>query len=137
MDAGDYVPDSVTNAMVRDRVGQTDCEPGFLLDGYPRTTAQVHELDGMLAERGQALDAAVELTADPEEVVSRLLGRAQVEGRTDDTEPVIRRRLEIYSEQTEPLTRLYADRGVLVQVDGMGDVDSVTDRLVEALKKWA
>jgi adenylate kinase len=137
MDAGEYVPDEITNAMVRDRIAAPDTVHGFLLDGYPRTTAQVHELDNMLAERGQALDAAVELTADPEEVVSRLLGRAQVEGRADDTEPVIRRRLEVYSDQTAPLTRLYADRGVLVQVNGMGDVDTVTDRLVEALEKWA
>ncbi|KAE8762204.1 adenylate kinase [Georgenia thermotolerans] len=133
MDAGEYVPDEVTNAMVRDRLAQPDAVPGFLLDGYPRTADQVAELDGMLSGDGQRLDAVVELTADTDEVVTRLLKRASEQGRADDTEPVIRRRLEVYAEQTAPLARLYADRGLLVQVDGIGEIDEVTDRILAAL----
>jgi adenylate kinase len=133
MDAGEYVPDSITNAMVEDRLARPDVERGFLLDGYPRTAAQVEELDRMLAHTGKRLDVVVELTADTDEVVSRLLKRAQIEGRRDDTEDVVRRRLEVYVDQTAPLTELYAQRGLLVQVDGTGDMDDVTARLVEVL----
>lgn len=133
MDAGEYVPDSVTNAMVADRLAQPDAQGGFLLDGYPRTAAQVEELDRMLAAAGTRLDAVVELTADTDEVVARLLKRAEIEGRPDDTEDVVRRRLEVYAEQTAPLTQLYRQRGLLVQVDGMGNVDDVTARLLDVL----
>jgi adenylate kinase len=133
MDAGEYVPDDVTNAMVRDRLTHDDCAPGFLLDGYPRTLEQVGELDSMLAATGAAIDRAVELTVDIDEVVVRLVKRAQEQGRADDTEDVIRRRLEVYAEQTAPLTAVYAERGVLVQVDGMGAVDDITARLLAAL----
>lgn len=133
MDKGEYVPDSITNAMVADRIAQADCENGFLLDGYPRTTAQVGELDSMLKDSGLALDVVVEITADAEAVVARLLKRAGEQGRADDTEPVIRRRLEVYAESTAPLADIYAERGLLVQVDGMGEIDVVTDRIMEAL----
>lgn len=133
MEAGEYVPDSITNAMVADRLGQADAGGGFLLDGYPRTLEQVGELDKILDGLGVRLDRVVEITADTDEVVSRLLKRAEIEGRPDDTEEVIRRRLEVYTEQTEPLVHVYADRGILVRVDGMGGVDEVTDRLLVAL----
>ncbi|WP_309343081.1 adenylate kinase [Actinomyces oris] len=133
MDKGEYVPDSITNAMVADRIAQADCENGFLLDGYPRTTAQVGELDSMLKDSGLALDVVVEITADAEAVVARLLKRAGEQGRADDTEPVIRRRLEVYAESTAPLADLYAERDLLVQVDGMGEIDVVTGRIMEAL----
>ena len=133
MDGGEYVPDSVTNAMVADRLTQEDAANGFLLDGYPRTVAQVHALNAMLADSGVALDKAVEITADTDEVVARLLNRAQEQGRADDTEDVIRRRMEIYAEQTAPLTDLYRDQGILLQVDGMGSVDEVAGRLLAAL----
>ena len=133
MDKGEYVPDSITNAMVADRIAQDDCENGFLLDGYPRTTAQVGELDSMLKAAGLALDVVVEITADAEAVVARLLKRAGEQGRADDTEPVIRRRLEVYAESTAPLADLYAERDLLVQVDGMGEIDVVTGRIMEAL----
>ena len=133
MDKGEYVPDSITNAMVADRIAQADCENGFLLDGYPRTTAQVGELDSMLEASGLALDVVVEITADAEAVVARLLKRASEQGRADDTEPVIRRRLEVYAESTAPLADLYAERDLLVQVDGMGEIDVVTGRIMEAL----
>ena len=132
MDKGEYVPDSITNAMVADRIAQADCENGFLLDGYPRTTAQVGELDSMLKASGLALDVVVEITADAEAVVARLLKRAGEQGRADDTEPVIRRRLEVYAESTAPLADLYAERDLLVQVDGMGEIDVVTGRIMEA-----
>ena len=133
MDAGEYVPDGVTNSMVRDRLSQGDCKPGFLLDGYPRTLEQVGELDSMLNAGGVALDRAIELTVDVDEVVTRLVKRAQEQGRADDTEDVIRRRLEVYAEQTAPLTAVYESRGILVRVDGMGTVDEVTARLLIAL----
>jgi adenylate kinase len=133
MDAGDYVPDEVTNRMVRNRIDEPDAEPGFLLDGYPRTLAQVEELDGMIKFTGHALDAAVVLTVDAEEIVHRLVQRAALEGRADDTEDVVRRRQEVYAEQTEPLIDVYRQRGILVEVDGMGEVDEVTRRIFGAL----
>ncbi|UFU05741.1 adenylate kinase [Ruania halotolerans] len=133
MDAGEYVPDEVTNHMVAARLAQPDAADGFLLDGYPRTAAQVDELDSILAAQGRELSHVVELTADTDEVVQRLLARAQDQGRADDTESVIRRRLEVYAEQTAPLVDVYSQRGLLVQVDGMGAVDEVTERLSTAL----
>jgi len=133
LDAGGYVSDDITNAMVRDRLAQDDATPGFLLDGYPRTRAQVDELDGILAEHGQALDVVVELTVDREEIVDRLLRRAQTEGRADDTEDVIRKRQQIYADETAPLVEVYRERGLLVPVDGLGEVEQITERLVSAL----
>jgi len=135
MDAGEYVPDEITNAMVRDRIGQPDAGSGFLLDGYPRTLAQVDELDDMLAGHDVRLDAVVSLAADQDELVGRLLQRAQIEGRADDTEDVIRRRQEVYEEQTAPLLEVYSDRGLLVEVDGMGEVDAVTQRIFAELEQ--
>jgi adenylate kinase len=134
MDAGEYVPDEVTNLMVRNRIDEPDAEPGFLLDGYPRTVAQVEELDGMIKHTGHALDAVVVLTVEAEELVQRLLARAQTDGRSDDTEDVIRRRQELYLEQTEPLIEVYRDRGLLIEVDGMGEVDEVSQRIFKALE---
>lgn len=134
MDKGEYVPDSITNAMVADRLAQPDTANGFLLDGYPRTLEQVGELDTILASLGTPLDSVVEITANTEEVIARLLNRAKLEGRADDTEEVIRRRMEIYAEQTEPLTAVYREKGLLVQVDGMGSVEEVSGRLLGALK---
>lgn len=135
MDAGDYVPDEITNGMVRDRIAEQDAAAGFLLDGYPRTVAQVDELDAMLAEIGCSLDAVVVLTVDQDELVARLLKRARDEGRTDDTEAVVRHRQDVFHEQTEPLLEVYADRGVLVRVDGMGEVSAVTGRILSELER--
>lgn len=134
--AGALVPDEVTNAMVRERLAHADAVGGFLLDGYPRNVAQVAALDEILAATGTELDAVVEITADPDAVTERLLKRAEIEGRVDDTEPVIRHRLSVYAEQTAPLTALYAARGLLVQVDGIGSIDEVTDRLSAALASF-
>jgi len=133
MAAGEYVPDSVTNAVVENRLGESDTAAGFLLDGYPRTPDQVHELDRMLSAQGTALDVVVLITADTDEVVSRLLKRAVVEGRADDTESVIRHRLALYEEQTAPLIDLYEKRNLVVAVNGLGAVDDVTSRIVAAL----
>ncbi len=133
MDRGEYVPDSVTNDLVRDRLNMDDAAAGFLLDGYPRTADQVSELDSILDEHDTSLDAVILLTADTDEIVRRLLNRAIEQGRTDDTEDVIRRRLEVYEAETAPLTSVYASRGLVIMVDGLGAIDEVTGRIVEAL----
>lgn len=133
MDAGDNVPDELTNDLVRDRLSQPDCAEGFLLDGYPRTTDQVRALDEFLAEKGVALDAVVELVADPDIVVERLKKRAVDQGRADDDENVVRHRLDVYAKQTAPLIDVYAERGMLTKVDGIGEIDEVTGRILDAL----
>jgi adenylate kinase len=134
MNAGDYVPDEITNAMVRDRLSDADAGEGFLLDGYPRTLAQVATLDEILAEHGHRLDAVVVLTADTEVLVDRMLRRAKIDGRTDDSEEVVRHRQEVYRAETEPLLHVYADRGLLVEVDGVGEITEVSERVLAALK---
>lgn len=135
MDRGEYVPDSLTNALVRDRLTWEDAKNGFLLDGYPRTEDQVNELDEILKDAGQSLNAVVLITADTDEVVRRLLNRAQEQGRADDTEDVIRRRLEVYAEQTAPLINIYSHRNLVAEVDGLGAVDDVTGRILDALSE--
>ncbi|GMA40538.1 adenylate kinase [Mobilicoccus caccae] len=131
--AGQFVPDEVTNSIVENRLAESDASGGFLLDGYPRTTDQVRALDDMLAKSGHSLDKVIELTVDVDEVVQRLLKRAEVEGRADDTEDVIRERMRIYAQETAPLSDTYRERGLLVEVDGMGEIDEVTGRLFSAL----
>jgi adenylate kinase len=131
--SGGYVSDEITNAIVEDRLQQDDCAPGFLLDGYPRTLAQVDALDGMLAAHGTSLDRVLELVVDDDVVVGRLLKRAEVEGRADDTEEVIRERMAIYHRETRPLSDSYREHGLLVEVDGEGQVDEVTERVIAAL----
>jgi adenylate kinase len=133
MDAGEYVPDGVTNAMVRDRLSRDDCRPGFLLDGYPRTVEQVGELSAMLRSSGEKLNGVVELTVDVEEVVGRLVGRATEQGRSDDNVDVVRHRLEVYFAQTAPLTEIYETQGLLAKIDGFGTVEEVTARILAAL----
>ncbi|GAA3854153.1 adenylate kinase [Tessaracoccus defluvii] len=129
LDAGEYVPDDVTEEIVADRLAQPDCEPGFLLDGFPRTMHQVHFLDRYLADRGEGLDAVVSLMVEPEALVRRLLARAEIEGRADDNEDTIRRRMEVYAGQTAPLLFHYENKGLLVDVDGTGSVDDVRARM--------
>ncbi|GAA4776441.1 adenylate kinase [Citricoccus nitrophenolicus] len=133
MDNGDFVPDDVTNRMVADRIRQSDVEHGFLLDGYPRTSGQVEALDGFLTEDGQALNVVIELTVPDEELVARLLGRAESDGRTDDTEDVIQHRLDLYHEQTAAVIQSYVTRGIVQRVDGTGQVDDITERLLQAV----
>ena len=133
MDAGKYVPDSLTNAIVRDRLEEADAAGGFLLDGYPRNAGQVKELDRLLNADGTELDVVVQITADTDELVARLLKRAAEQGRTDDTEDVIKHRIELYTSETAPVIDLYAARGLVVKVDGLGGVDEVTKRILDAL----
>lgn len=133
MDRGEYVPDSLTNDLVRDRLSQADTEKGFLLDGYPRTRDQVLELDGILSLAHTKLDAVILLAADPDELVARLLKRAQEQGRADDTEDVIRHRQNVYLEQTQPLIEIYSARDLVLSIDGIGQVGEVTERILNAL----
>jgi adenylate kinase len=133
VDSGGLVSDEITNAVVAERLTEGDCVAGFLLDGYPRTLQQVEALDDFLASSGQSLDAVISLLADVDEVVDRLLKRAEVEGRSDDTVDTIRRRQAIYLRETEPLLEVYRDRGLLVEVDGLGAVEDVSARLFAAL----
>ena len=131
--AGGYVSDDITNAIVESRLAEADCEPGFLLDGYPRTLGQVDALDEMLAKGERPLERVLELVVPDDAVVARLLKRAEIEGRADDTEKVIRERMAIYHRETKPLSDTFRERGVLVEVDGMGEVDEVTERVLATL----
>jgi adenylate kinase len=133
IDAGDYVPDSLTNELVSDRLAESDAEQGFLLDGYPRTVQQVEFLDEFLTGRGEALAAVVQLVADRDEIVERLRRRALDQGRSDDTEEAIRHRQDVYLRETAPLIEMYRDRGLLVEVDGLGTIDEVASRIDGAL----
>ena len=134
MDRGAYVPDDLTNALVLDRLSEDDTASGFLLDGFPRTLAQVYTLDDCLRSLDSELDVVVQLKIEGDEIVQRLLRRAEDQGRSDDTEDVIRKRLAVYQEQTHPLAQVYSDRGVLVSVDAIGSVEDVTQRIFDSLE---
>jgi adenylate kinase len=134
MESGGYVSDEITNEIVKDRLAKPDCLEGFLLDGYPRTLQQVQTLDDYLAETNRPLDAVISLLADTDEVVARLLKRAIIDGRSDDNEDTIRVRLQVYAEQTEPLLDVYRSRGLLVEVNGLGEIDEVSERVFAALE---
>ena len=131
IDSGEYVPDDVTEEIVADRLTEPDCEPGFLLDGFPRTMHQVYFLDRYLTAKGEQLDAVVSLHVEPEALVQRLLDRAEKEGRADDNADTIRRRMEVYAGQTAPLIYHYENKGMLVDVDGTGTVDEVRQRMFD------
>jgi len=133
MASGGYVSDDITNQIVLERLAADDCEPGFLLDGYPRTLQQVETLDTYLISAGKPLDGVISLYADEDEVVNRLLKRARTEGRVDDNEETIRTRQHVYAEQTAPLLELFRARGLLIEVDGLGSVDEVAKRVFAAL----
>ncbi len=133
VDAGDYVPDSLTNALVTDRLDEADAAGGFLLDGYPRTTDQVEYLANLLASHGHTLDAVIRLVADQDEIVRRLRQRAIDQGRVDDSEEAIRHRQEVYIRETAPLIDMFRAQRLLVEVDGLGPIDEVTDRIFAAL----
>ncbi len=133
VDAGDYVPDSLTNELVRSRLSEPDATQGFLLDGYPRTLSQVNYLDQILAEKSQSLDAVIRLEADVEVVVARLRKRSMEQGRVDDSEEAIRHRQEVFRRETAPLVEVYGERGMLVSVDGIGAVDDVAERILRGL----
>jgi adenylate kinase len=133
IDAGDFVPNSLTNKMVQDRLNESDVENGFLLDGYPRTKAQIDYLQKILASKGQRLDVVLELTADRGELFARLLGRVKASGRSDDNAAVIHHRLDLYHEQTEAVVSEYAKLGILTTIDANGSIETVTDRLIHAI----
>jgi adenylate kinase len=133
VDAGDYVPDSLTNALVTDRLNEADAAGGFLLDGYPRTTDQVDYLSNLLAGHGHTLDAVIRLVADQDEIVRRLRQRAIDQGRVDDSEEAIRHRQDVYIRETAPLIDMFRAQGLLVEVDGLGPIDEVTGRIFDAL----
>jgi adenylate kinase len=132
VDAGDYVPDELTNALVTDRLNEADAAGGFLLDGYPRTPDQVRYLDELLGSHGHTLEAVLRLVADQDEIVRRLRKRALEQGRADDSEEAIRHRQEVYLRETEPLVAMYRTQGLLVEVDGLGTPDEVTERIWQA-----
>ena len=134
IDSGNLVPDSVTNNMVRACLEESDVVNGFLLDGYPRNTSQVHELDSILEAKGEKIDRVLLLVADNDELVERLLNRAAEQGRTDDNEEVIRHRLKVYEEETAPLIAIYRERGIVKEVNGLGEIAEVTKRILDALK---
>lgn len=133
MNSGGYVSDDITNQIVAERLAEPDCSGGFLLDGYPRTLAQVETLDAALVGSGTPLDAVLALTADTDEVVARLLKRAEIEGRSDDNEETIRVRLQTYADQTAPLLEVYGNHGLLVEVDGLGGIEEVSERVFTSL----
>jgi adenylate kinase len=133
MAAGGLVPDALTIQIVADRLSNPDTAPGWLLDGFPRTVFQAEALDGILAAAETPIDAVLVLTVDTEQLIERLLKRAELEHRVDDNDATIRQRLEVYRAETEPLLALYGDRGLLVEVDGLGEVNEVTERIRQAL----
>jgi len=135
VDAGDYVPDSLTNELVAQRLEEPDARDGFLLDGYPRTLDQVEFLDELLAGKGHALDAVIQLVANEEDVIARLRKRAHEQGRADDTEEAIRHRQGVYTRETSQLIPVYRDRGLLIEVDGLGQIDEVSERIADALEE--
>lgn len=131
LDAGDLVPDEVTNEMVRQRLAEPDAQKGFLLDGFPRTTPQADVLGDILAENGMELTAVMQFDVAEEELVRRMLAR----GRSDDTEDVIRRRLAVYHSETEPLLDYYRDK--VIKIDALGSIEEITERALEALRARA
>ena len=138
MDAGDLVPDEITVAMVQDRLGEADAEDGFLLDGFPRTIPQAEQLQAALADQGGVLDRVLEMVVDEDELVRRLSGRRMlVDGnmvqRDDDKPETVRHRLEVYHQQTEPLSGWYEAQGLLARIDAIGAIDEVTERALKAL----
>ena len=134
MDAGELVSDEIVIGIAEERLSEPDAQKGFLLDGFPRTLAQAEALDQMLTQLGAPLECCLALTVDEEAVVDRLLKRAEIEGRADDNEETIRERMSVYREQTAPLLDYYERAGKLLSVDGMGDVDAITQRIEEALQ---
>jgi adenylate kinase len=133
MDRGELVPDAVVIGVAEERLSQDDTESGFILDGFPRTAAQAEALDVLLERMGTNLECCIALVVDEDSLVARLLGRAQIEDRSDDSEETIRTRMSVYRAQTAPLVDYYRNRGVLAEVDGLGSPEEVAKRIEEAL----
>lgn len=134
IEKGELVPDELTNRIVEDRLGQDDAAQGWILDGFPRNASQVTALDAMLEKLGVSLDAVVALDADRSVLMDRMEKRAQIEGRSDDTPEVIAKRLDVYATETEPLLASYEQRGKLVRVNGVGDIEEIAQAIVTALE---
>lgn len=138
MARGDLVPDEVVVGIISDRIEEDDCKNGFILDGFPRNIAQAEALDAMLEQKNIALDGVVELAVDPEVLIGRILNRAEksVDGpRDDDTEEALQHRLSVYEEQTAPVAEFYASKGILKTLDGMQEMDEVTQQIHGVLKE--
>ncbi len=133
MDRGELVPDAVVIGVAEERLSQGDAESGFVLDGFPRTATQAEALDALLEQMGTSLERCVVLVVDEDSLVARLLGRAQIEGRSDDSEETIRTRMSVYRAQTAPLVDYYRKRGILGEVDGLGSIEEIAKRIDEAL----
>ena len=133
MARGDLVSDEILLGMLKDRFSRDDTRNGFILDGYPRNLAQAAALDQLLADLGQKFDAAVQLVVDNEQIVERLAGRAKAEGRADDSPESVRHRLNVYDQQTAPVIEFYRQHGQLTVVDGVGTLEAVFARIVEAI----
>lgn len=133
MERGELVPDAVVIGVAEERLSQPDARSGFILDGFPRTAAQAEALDQMLVKLGVTLERCVALQVEEDELVKRLLKRAEIEGRSDDNEETIRTRMRVYREQTQPLIDYYRARGVLREIDGLGTVEAVGERVQGAL----
>ncbi|NIS09673.1 MAG: adenylate kinase [Candidatus Dadabacteria bacterium] len=129
MDKGELVPDELIIGIIKDRIKERDCQGGFLLDGFPRTIAQADALETMLSNEGLGIDSVVSVEVQDSELITRILKRAQEEGRADDTEDVVKNRLQVYKNQTEPLKGYYKEKGKLSEVDGIGSVDEVFSRI--------
>lgn len=134
MNLGRLVPDYILIEIVKERISKEDCKNGYLLDGFPRTLPQAEGLDDMMHSIGHDLDCAISLMADQDELVERLLKRGQESGRSDDTPNVIRNRQKIYWEQTAPLLDFYRGKGILKNVDGLGEIAEITQRILNVLK---
>ncbi len=133
MDRGELVPDDLTNSIVKDRLAMDDAKNGWILDGYPRNIAQVHALDEMLNDLGAPLDHAIVLEAGRDVLLERMAKRAAEEGRSDDTPEAIAKRLETYDRETAPLLDVYESRGMLISVDGVGEINAINAHIIEQL----
>ena len=133
MARGDLVSDDILLGMLEARFARPDTRNGFILDGYPRNLAQAAALDDLLLRIGQPMDAAVKLKVDTELLVDRIAGRAKAQGRADDHPESVRKRLNIYTEQTAPVIEFYRQHGQLTVVDGVGSLDEVFTRIIEAI----
>jgi len=135
MDKGELVPDDVIIGIIKDRIKEEDAKKGFMLDGFPRTIAQADALNDMLAAENESIDIVVSIEVNDQEIIGRILERAKIEGRKDDTEDVVKNRLSVYRNQTEPLKTYYQSAGVLAEVDGMGTIDEVFERIKTVLNE--
>ena len=133
MESGALVSDEIVLGMLEERLTAGDTGGGFILDGYPRNLAQANALDARLARLGQPVDIAVQLDVDAEKLVDRLAGRAQAEGRADDSPDAVRKRLAVYDEATAPVVDFYRTTGRLACVDGVGGMDDVFQRILVTL----